>query len=121
MHSRSVHMRSDGCLRREDSDMTISSLDDCFSTRDGHTEDVSTDEYLLLEPPEGMDTGSITRENNDIRTTIEEFLHSLVCQISNCFSCFIPVWGIFSIHLEDHLDIWKLLLKDSHNHLSSES
>lgn len=55
MNSLLIHTTPHGCLSSKNSDFCISSLDNCLSSWDRHTENMSTWEYISLEPTKCMD------------------------------------------------------------------
>ena len=121
MHSVSVHPTSHSRLSRENSDFFVSSLYDCLCSGNCDSEDMSPDEYLLLEPSECMHTRGIAREDHDIGSSGKELLDSYSRQYADLFSGFPTIWSMFPIHLEYHLYIRKLFLKSLHDELPTES
>ena len=121
MDSFLVHPTLHRRLGREDSDFPISTFDYRLSSWHCHSEDMSSGEYLLLEPPQCMHARSIACEDHDIGSPLKELLDSHSRQYTDLFSRFSTVWSMLSVHLEDHLYIGKLFLKSLHDELPTES
>lgn len=121
MDSRAIHPSADSSFCREDSDMLISSFDNCLSPGNRHSEDMTTDHSFSLEPAKCMDTRGITGEYHHCSTTVKKFLDSGIRECSYFFPRSTSVGSVFSVHLEDHRYFWEFSLEVLHNELSSES
>lgn len=121
MHSFFVHFCSHRCFSCKNPDMMISSFNNSFSSWHGHSENMSTNKYLSLEPSECVHWSGITGQDNHISSTCKKSFHSFFCKFPNLISTSMSVRSIFSIHFENHRNIWELFPKNSHNHLSAES
>ena len=121
MDSFLVHTSPHRGLGGKDSDLLVSSLDNRLGSGNGHSEDMSPDEYLLLEPPERVDTRCIAGENDDIRSLSEERFYSDLRKNLDFFTIFRAIRCIRSIHREDHIECWVLSLECLHDDLPSES
>ena len=121
MHALSVHPSTHSSFRREDSYLPISTLHDCFGSWYCHTEYMSPDEYFLLHPSQCMYARGIAREDHHICSASPESLDSCLRELSDIISRLCSIWSMYSIHLEDHLYIWKNSLELFHDDLSTES
>lgn len=74
--SLSIHTTPYCRVSREDSDLSIASLDHCLCSWNRHSEDMSIRIDLSLEPAESMDTRRIAGEDDDICTASKESIDS---------------------------------------------
>ena len=76
MDSLSIHATPYCRVSREDSDLSIASLDHCLCSWNRHSEDMSIRIDISLEPAESMDTRRIAGEDDDICPTSKEPINS---------------------------------------------
>ena len=121
MYSFLVHTSTHCCLSCENSYLLVSTIDHCLSSWNGHSEDMSPDEYLLLHRTECMNTCSIAGKYNYISSSVKEPPYSSIRQLTYLTVTPTTIWRMLPIHLEYHSNIWILLLKSTHYYLSPES